>query len=111
MAMRRVIAQELSVKRHSSKGRALESPARQLAGFIAKFDPAIGKLVRSARVALRKRMPTAIELVYDNYNALAIGFGSTEPASRRLLQHPADTTAPLALRSHPQDTVRQIERG
>jgi hypothetical protein len=79
--MRRAIAQELSVKRHSSTGRPLESPAKQLAGFIAKFDPAIGKLVRSARIALRKRMPTAIELVYDNYNALAIGFGSTERAS------------------------------
>jgi hypothetical protein len=79
--MRRVIAQELSVKRHSSKGRPLESPAKQLAGFIAKFDPAIVKLVRSARAALRKRLPTAIELVYDNYNALAIGFASTERAS------------------------------
>lgn len=46
----------------------------QLAGFIAKFDPSIGKLVRSARSAPRKRLPTAVELVYDNYNALAIGF-------------------------------------
>jgi len=26
-------------------------------------------------------MPTAIELVYDNYNALAIGFGPSERAS------------------------------
>jgi hypothetical protein len=58
-----------------------ESPARQLARFIAKFDPAIGRLVRIARAALRKRLPTAIELVYDNYNALAIAFGSTERAS------------------------------
>jgi hypothetical protein len=57
------------------------SPARQLAGFIAKFDPAIGKRVRAARAVLRKRLPTAIELVYDNYNALAIAFGSTERAS------------------------------
>jgi hypothetical protein len=58
-----------------------ESPARQLAGFIDKFDPAIAKLIRSARAAVRKRLPTAIELVYDNYNALAIGFGPTERAS------------------------------
>ncbi len=57
------------------------SAAKQLAGFIAKFDPAIATLVRSARAALRKRWPTATELVYDNYNALAIGFGSTERAS------------------------------
>jgi len=48
---------------------------------VAKFDPAIGSLVRSARAVLRKRWPTAIELVYDNYNALAIGYASTEQTS------------------------------
>jgi hypothetical protein len=30
---------------------------------------------------MRKRLPHAIELVYDNYNALACGFGPTEKAS------------------------------
>ena len=30
---------------------------------------------------MRARLPGAIELVYDNYNALAIGFASTERAS------------------------------
>ena len=54
---------------------------KQLAGFIAKFDPAIAKLVRSARSVLRKRYPTAVELVYDNYNALAIGYSPTERTS------------------------------
>ena len=58
-----------------------ESPAKQVAGFISKFDPAIAKLVRSARSVLRRRFPTAIELVYDNYNALAIGFSTTERTS------------------------------
>jgi hypothetical protein len=58
-----------------------ESPARQVAGFIVKFDPAIARLVRSARSVLRKRFPTAIELVYDNYNALAIGYSTTERTS------------------------------
>jgi len=57
------------------------SPAKQVAGFIAKFDPAVAKLVRSARSVLRKRYPTAIELVYDNYNALAIGYSPTERTS------------------------------
>src|ERR1044071_1247144 len=57
------------------------SPAKQVAGFIAKFDPAIAKLVRSARSVIRKRYPTAIELVYDNYNALAIGYSATERTS------------------------------
>ncbi|HXM35642.1 MAG TPA: hypothetical protein VN920_10675 [Pyrinomonadaceae bacterium] len=59
-----------------------ESPAKQLAGFIARFDPSIAKLVRAARAILRKRFfPTAVELVYDNYNALAVAFGPTERAS------------------------------
>ena len=69
------------MKRSLPKARPPESPAKQLASFISRFDPVIGKLARSARAALRKRLPTAIELVYDNYNALAIGFGSTERAS------------------------------
>ena len=67
--------------RRSAPAEKGESPAKRLAAFIAKFDPAIGTLVRSARVSLRRRLPTAIELVYDNYNALVIGFGSTERAS------------------------------
>ena len=59
----------------------MSSPAEQVAGFIAKFDPAVAKLTRSARSVLRKRFPTAIELVYDNYNALAIGYSPTERTS------------------------------
>ena len=60
------------------------SPATEVAGFIAKFDPAIAKLVRSSRSLIRKRYPTAIELVYDNYNALAIGYSATEKTSDAL---------------------------
>lgn len=54
------------------------SPSTQLNALIARFDPAIQTLVRQARTKLRKRLPTAVELVYDNYNALAIGYGSSE---------------------------------
>jgi hypothetical protein len=53
----------------------------QIKGFIDKFDPAIAKLARSCRTALRTRFPTATELVYDNYQALAFGFCSTDRAS------------------------------
>jgi hypothetical protein len=60
---------------------AANSPARQLAILIGRFDPVIRKLVREARAKLRRRLPTAIELVYDNYNALAIGFASSERKS------------------------------
>ncbi len=60
---------------------ATGSPAKQLAGFVAKYDPAVAKLARAARAALRKRLPTAIELVYDNYQFLAIGFSASERTS------------------------------
>jgi hypothetical protein len=55
--------------------------SRRVAGLIAKFDPAVAKVIRTSRAALRKRYPTAVELVYDNYNALAMGWGGTERAS------------------------------
>ena len=57
------------------------SAAKQLASFLAKFDPAIAKRIRACRTQMRKLMPTAIELVYDNYNALAIGYSPTERTS------------------------------
>ena len=60
---------------------ASETPARQLAGFIARFDPGVAKVIRAARSALRRRLPTAIEQVYDNYNFLAIGYCTTERTS------------------------------
>jgi hypothetical protein len=54
------------------------SPSKQVEAFIRKFNPAVAKLARSARAAMRKRLPTAVELVYDNYNALALGFATSE---------------------------------
>jgi len=63
------------------KPASAESPTKQLASFIAKFDPSVAKLIRSCRLALRKRFPTANELVYDNYNFFVIGFCSTDRAS------------------------------
>ncbi len=54
------------------------APARQLAGFVAKFSPGIAAQARAVLAKMRQRLPGAIELVYDNYNALAIGFGPTE---------------------------------
>lgn len=54
------------------------SPAARLAAAIARYDPAIAKQARAALALLRKRMPGAVELVYDNYNGLAIAFSTTE---------------------------------
>ena len=75
------------MKRNAKTG-SIESPAKQLAGFIAKFDPAIAKRIRSVRQALQKRFPTANELVYDNYNFFVIGYCSSE--------HPSDCIVSLA---------------
>ena len=57
------------------------SPAQQIAGFIGKFDPAVAKVIRAARRALRQRFPTAVEIVYDNYNFLVFGFSASERPS------------------------------
>jgi len=53
-------------------------PAAYLAAFIAKYTPAIAKLAKAALAKMRRRFPGAYILVYDNYNALAIGFSPTE---------------------------------
>ena len=60
---------------------AKKPAAAELAGFIAKFTPAIAKQAREVLAEARAVAPGAIELVYDNYNALAIGFCATERAS------------------------------
>src|SRR5450631_941288 len=57
------------------------SPAKQIAGFIAKFEPADAKLIRECRTAMRRLLPTALELVYDNYNFFVIGYSATERPS------------------------------
>ncbi len=57
------------------------SPEAQLDGFIDKFDEKNSALIRALRKALRKRLPTANELVYDNYNFFVIGYCSTEKPS------------------------------
>jgi hypothetical protein len=60
------------------------SPEDQLATFLAKFTPEIEALAKTILAKMRKRYPTALELVYDNYNALAIGFGPTERPSEAI---------------------------
>lgn len=53
----------------------------ELASFIAKFEPGTAELIRACRAELRNLLPTAIELVYDNYNFFVIGYCSSERAS------------------------------
>jgi hypothetical protein len=65
---------------------------RQLAAFIRKFSPIDQQLIRAVRAALRKRLPTANELVYDNYNFFVIGYSPTE--------RPSDAIVSMAARAN-----------
>src|SRR2546429_9478175 len=58
-----------------------QSPAKQLDGFIARYTPEIGAQARAALAKMRERLPGAVEMVYDNYNGLVIGFGPTDRPS------------------------------
>ena len=59
----------------------MPTASSQIASFIAKFDPANAKLIRACRSAMRKRLPSANELVYDNYNFFVIGYSASERPS------------------------------
>lgn len=50
----------------------------QIESFIAKFSDGVAADIRAARSEMRRRLPGAVEMVYDNYNALAIGYGATD---------------------------------
>lgn len=62
----------------------MKSPQRQFATFLAKYSPDIRQLAEEALEKMRSLVPGAVELVYDNYNALVIGFGPTERASEAI---------------------------
>jgi hypothetical protein len=57
----------------------------RLASFIAKFSLEHQALIQAVRKALRRRFPTAHELVYDNYNFFVIGYCPTEKPSDCLI--------------------------
>jgi hypothetical protein len=65
------------------------APERQLATFIAKFTPELAATAHEILAKVRALVPGAVEVVYDNYNALAIAFSATE--------RPADFVFSVAL--------------
>jgi hypothetical protein len=56
----------------------------ELQVFIDKYTPEIATLARACLKKMRAKLPGAAQLVYDNYNALAIGFGPSERASEAI---------------------------
>jgi Domain of unknown function (DU1801) len=61
--------------------KAAASPAAQLRGFMDKYSPEVAATARAVLTWMRARLPGAIEMVYDNYNFLVIGFSPTERPS------------------------------
>ena len=63
----------------------MDEAQAQLDGFIDKFTPDVAALTRALLAKAKARLPGAQILVYDNYNALAIGFGRSEKAGEAIL--------------------------
>lgn len=62
-----------------------DATARQVADLIARYTPDIADTVTACRRKLFARVPRGFELVYDNYNALAIGYAHAAKASASLV--------------------------
>jgi hypothetical protein len=62
----------------SEELRVSPTAEQRLASFIGKFTPEMAALIRAARARMRKQIPQAVELVYDNYNFFVIGYGPNE---------------------------------
>ena len=57
---------------------AKDTPEAQLRSLIEKFTPKEQKLIRSVRSAVRRRLPTANELVYDYNTFFVIAYSATD---------------------------------
>ena len=75
------------------------SAEQKLRTFIEKFEPDNQALIRAVRAALRKRFPTANELVYDNYNFFVIGYGPTDRPSDCFVSIAAAANGPVRPKS------------
>lgn len=67
------------------------SAQQQLDVFIDRYTPAMAHLGRKALAHMKRRLPGAVMMVYDNYNALVIGFGQDDRAGK----------APLSIALYP----------
>ena len=64
----------------------------QIRAFIGKFQAKDQRLIRAVRASVRERIPSANELVWDNYNFFVIGYSPTE--------RPADSIVSIAARAN-----------
>lgn len=57
----------------------------RIAGFLDKYAPETAALTRALIERMAVRLPGAVVMVYDNYNALVFGYGATDKPSRAVL--------------------------
>lgn len=86
-----VVSRAMATKAQTAKLVDTRSAEALLAKFIDKYSKEVAELFRECRVKMQELVPGAVELVYDNYNALVIGFGPSEHASE----------APLSIAAYP----------
>jgi hypothetical protein len=62
------------------KGLPMTNAETELAGYFAKYEPAMAKLGKALRARLQARLPGLFEIVYvyENQNALVISYSPTE---------------------------------
>lgn len=59
----------------------MESAEARFGEFLSRYTPGIVAQAESILAEMRNRLPGAVEIVYDNYNALVVGFAPTEKTS------------------------------
>ena len=63
----------------------MEDVQARIAGFIDKFAPEIAALTLDLLERMAARLPGAVVMVYDNYNALVFGYGAVDKPSKAVL--------------------------
>jgi hypothetical protein len=80
------------------------TPRKQLDEFIARYSPAMQKQAKAAIRKMRARLPGAVEMVYDSYQWLVVGYGPNDRASEALFSlamNPAGWVTLCFLRNGP----------
>jgi hypothetical protein len=65
----------------STTVRKSRPPGKELRQFLGAYEASIGELALALRSMVLEETPTANELIYDAYNAVAIGFSFTDRPS------------------------------
>ena len=74
-------AGHFNVRQERHMSTKLNDAEKLLGEFIGKFEPTLQRLIKAVRNKLRRRYPSAHEIVYDNYNFFVIGYSPTERPS------------------------------